>query len=70
VRLPLPREESRRDIARAVNAAIDIAGVPYGAHVRVLDMTGISTPGGRYPDALTVGDLKRIVRRPDGIHLE
>ena len=69
LRLPLPREKSRQEIARAVNAAIDVAAVPYGAHVRVLDMTRIFTPGGRYRDTLTVGGSKRIVRRPDGIHL-
>ena len=69
LRLPLPRERSRQEIARAVNAAIDVAAVPYGAHVRVLDMTRIFTPGGRYRDTLTLNGSKRIVRKPDGIHL-
>lgn len=69
LRLPLPREKSRQEIARAVNAAIDVAVVPYGAHVRVLDMTRVFTPAGRYRDTMTVGGERRIVRRPDGIHL-
>ncbi|HEV2723394.1 MAG TPA: GDSL-type esterase/lipase family protein [Thermoleophilaceae bacterium] len=69
LRLPLPREKSRQKIARAVNAAIDVAAVPYGAHVRVLDMTRIFTPGGRYRATMTVDGSRRIVRRPDGIHL-
>jgi hypothetical protein len=69
LRLPLPREKSRQEIARAVNAAIDVAVVPYGAHVRVLDLTSVFTPGGRYRDAMTIDGERRIVRRPDGIHL-
>ena len=69
VRLPLPRDKTRQEIARAVNAAIDVAAVPYGAHVRVLDMTRVFTPGGRYRDTMTVDGERRIVRRPDGIHL-
>jgi len=69
LRLPLPRDKGRQEIARAVNAAIDVAAVPYAAHVRVLDMTQTFTPGGRYRDTMTVNGGKRIVRRPDGIHL-
>jgi lysophospholipase L1-like esterase len=69
LRLPLPREKSRQEIVRAVNAAIDVAAVPYGAHVRVLDLTRVFTPGGRYRAAMSVGGERRIVRRPDGIHL-
>ena len=67
--LPFPRLGKRQQIARAVNASIDVASVPYRAQVRVLDMVPIFTPGGRYRDAMTVGGRKQIVREPDGIHL-
>lgn len=69
LRLPLPRERSRQEIVRAVNAAIDVAVVPYGAHVRVLDLTRVFTPGGRYRASMRIEGELRIVRRPDGIHL-
>jgi lysophospholipase L1-like esterase len=59
LRLPLPRDKGRQQMA----------AVPYAAHVRVLDMTQTFTPGGRYRDTMTVNGGKRIVRRPDGIHL-
>jgi lysophospholipase L1-like esterase len=67
--LPFPRDGARQQVARAVNAAIDVASVPYRADVRVLDMAPIFTPGGRYRDAMTVGGRKQIVREADGIHL-
>jgi hypothetical protein len=67
--LPAPRESDRQRIARAVNAAIEVAAQPYRAHVRVLDMEALFTPGGRYRDAMTVGGRPQIVREPDGIHL-
>ena len=67
--LPAPRENDRQRIARAVNAAIEVAAQPYRAHVRVLDMEALFTPGGRYRDAMTVGGRPQIVREPDGIHL-
>ena len=69
LRLPLPRERSRQEIVRAVNEAIDVAAVPYGAHVRVLDLTRVFTPGGRYRASMSVDGERRIVRKPDGIHL-
>ena len=67
--LPLPRDPARQRIARSVNAAIAVAAQPFRAHVRVLDMTGLFTPGGRYRAAMGVGGRDTIVRRPDGIHL-
>ena len=67
--LPAPREDDRQTIARAVNAAIEVAAQPYRAHVRVLDMEALFTPGGRYRDAMAVGGRSQIVREPDGIHL-
>lgn len=67
--LPLPREAARARIARAVNAAIEVAASAYGAQVHVLDMAGRFTPGGRYRDAMTVGGEDTIVRQADGVHL-
>ena len=67
--LPLPRDEARQEIARAVNAAIAVAAQPMRIHVRVLDMTALFTPGGRYRAAMDVGGRNTIVRRSDGIHL-
>lgn len=67
--LPLPRDPARQEIARSVNAAILAAAQPYRAQVRVLDMTEVFTPGGRYRAAMDVEGRSTIVRDPDGIHL-
>jgi hypothetical protein len=67
--LPIPRDGDLAEVARAVNAAIEVAAEPFRAQVRVLDMTSLFTPGGRYRDAMTVDGRKQIVRDPDGIHL-
>jgi lysophospholipase L1-like esterase len=67
--LPAPRDSDRQEIARAVNAAIEVAAQPYRAHVRVLDMEALFTPGGDYRDSMPVGGRSQIVREPDGIHL-
>ncbi len=67
--LPLPRDSRRQEIARAVNAAIAVAAQPFRSQVRVVDMTSVFTPGGRYRAAQAVGGRETIVRRPDGIHL-
>ena len=67
--LPLPRAKSGQAIARAVNAAIAVAAQPFRSHVRVLDMTSVFTPGGRFRAAQDIGGRATIVRRPDGIHL-
>lgn len=67
--LPLPRIASRQKVARAVNAAIAVAAQPFRSQVRVLDMTDVFTPGGRYRAAMMVDGRETLVRRPDGIHL-
>jgi lysophospholipase L1-like esterase len=69
LKLALPREGDRQEIARAVNEAIDVAARKYPSEVRVLDMAKTFTPGGRYRDAMDVSGQKRLVRDPDGIHL-
>jgi lysophospholipase L1-like esterase len=66
--LPLPRDGDMAEIARSVNAAIEVAAQPFRAHVRVLDMAELFTPDG-YRDAMTVDGRRRIVRDADGIHL-
>lgn len=67
--LPGPRSAARQRISRSVNAAIAVAAQPYRAQVRVLDMATLFTPGGRYHEALTIDGTPRIVRQPDGVHL-
>lgn len=67
--LPLPRDERRQEIARAVNAAIRVAAAPYRAQVRVVDMTELFTPGGRYRESMEVDGEEELVREADGIHL-
>ena len=67
--LPLPRDPARQKIARSVNAAILAAAQPYRAQVRVLDMSALFTPGGKYRASMDVGGRDTIVREPDGIHL-
>ena len=67
--LPLPRDRERQTVARAVNAAVRAAAAPYRAQVRVLDMTTLFTPDGRYRESMEVDGRTELVREPDGIHL-
>jgi lysophospholipase L1-like esterase len=67
--LPIPRDKDLAEVARSVNAAIRVAAEPYRAQVRVLDMTELFTPDGRYRDAMTIDGRRQIVREGDGIHL-
>jgi lysophospholipase L1-like esterase len=67
--LPIPRDDDLAEVARTVNAAIEVAAQPFRAQVRVLDMAELFTPDGRYRDAMTVDGRRRIVRDADGIHL-
>ncbi|MCK9250470.1 MAG: GDSL-type esterase/lipase family protein [Solirubrobacteraceae bacterium] len=67
--LPLPRSDERREVARAVNAGIRVAGEAYRRQVRVIDLAEAFTPGGRYRDAMTIDGRERVVRESDGIHL-
>jgi hypothetical protein len=67
--LPATRDDDLARVARTVNAAIEVAAQPFRAHVRVLDMAELFTPGDRYRDAMTVDGRRRIVRDADGIHL-
>jgi lysophospholipase L1-like esterase len=67
--LPTARDGARNKIIRVVNQAIRVAAGAYGAAVRLVDIPGILTPGGRYRDAMTVDGREQIVRDPDGVHL-
>jgi hypothetical protein len=67
--LPYPRSAIRQKIARTVNAAITAAAAPYRAQVRILDMTALFTPRGKYRSAMPINGRSTIVRMPDGIHL-
>jgi hypothetical protein len=67
--LPLPRDPRRQAVARAVNAAVDVASVPFRSQVRVIDLEQTFTPGGRYRASMSVDGRDRVVREPDGIHL-
>jgi hypothetical protein len=67
--LPTPRDGDLAEVARTVNAAIEVAAQPFRAHVRVLDMAELFTPGRRYRDAMPLDGRQRIVRDADGIHL-
>ena len=66
--LPAPRGR-RAEVARVVNRALAVAAAPYRRDVRIVDLVPRFTPGGRYRDAIRVGGRRRVVREPDGIHL-
>jgi hypothetical protein len=63
--LPTPRGKDRQEVARTVNAAIQVAAEPLRSTVRVFDTVPIFTPGAKYRDAMN----GKIVRQADGIHL-
>ena len=63
--IPTPRDGDLAEITRAVNAAIDVASVPFRAQVRVIDLGDVFTPDDRFESSLD----GEIVREPDGLHL-
>jgi lysophospholipase L1-like esterase len=67
--LPAPRDPARQKISRAVNQALVVAAQPFRAQVRILDMSALFTPGGKFRSSMRVGGRDKIVRKPDGIHL-
>lgn len=69
VKLPAQRAKARQDIARVVNAAIEVAAQPYRSEVSVYDTIPTFTPGDKYRDSMDIGGKETIVRREDGIHL-
>ena len=64
-----PQDPDRQEISRAVNAGIFAAVAPYRAHVRIVDMIPIFTPGFRYRSSQEIDGEDTIVRESDGIHL-
>jgi hypothetical protein len=67
--LPTPREAARQTIARAVNAAIEVAAQPWADQVRVIDTVPTFTPGNIYRDSISIRGTQTIVRQADGVHL-
>jgi len=67
--VPLPRAKLRQKVQRTVNAAFEVAAQPWRSQVRLLDLTTVFTPNGRYRDAMKVHGRDQIVREPDGNHL-
>ena len=67
--VPLPRDGARQRVQRSVNAAFAVAAQPWRSQIRLLDLTNVFTPNGRYRDAMQVDGRKQIVREADGNHL-
>jgi len=67
--VPLPRDSTRQRVQRTVNAAFEVAAQPWRSQIRLLDLTTVFTPHGKYRDAMEVNGRKQIVREPDGNHL-
>ena len=67
--LPAQRDPDRAKIARTVNAAIRVAAGAFGAQVTVVDSNAIFSPDGKFRAAISVAGRDRVVRDPDGIHL-
>ncbi|MEV4423002.1 GDSL-type esterase/lipase family protein [Patulibacter sp. NPDC049589] len=67
--LPDARDAKRQEIVRAVNAGIRTAASLDRAHIRLVDLHQLFTPGSKYRDAMPVDGRDQIVRRSDGIHL-
>jgi hypothetical protein len=67
--LPTPRESARAQIAKVVNAAINVGAEPWRSQIRVIDTVPVFTPGERYRDSMTIDGQPTIVRESDGIHL-
>jgi hypothetical protein len=69
ITLPTPREQARQQIARVVNAAVEVAAEPWAEQVHIVDTVPTFTPGGVYRDAMPVDGRQTIIRQADGIHL-
>ncbi len=67
--LPAPRDPDRQKISRTVNLALQVAAQPFRAQVRIVDMNAVFTPGGRFRSSMAIDGNDKIVRKPDGIHL-
>ena len=68
ITVPTARAANRQGIGRVVNAAVRVAVQPWASQIRVIDTVPIFAPKG-YRDAMEIDGENRIVRNPDGIHL-
>ena len=59
MRIPTPRDDDVAEITRTVNASIDVASVPWRAHVRVIDLGAVFTPDGSFREAMDVDGRER-----------
>src|SRR6266487_1494016 len=66
--LPLAREARRSRDYALINAAARQAARAVPS-MRVVEVGERFTPGGRYRDSMTIDGRNRIVRQPDGVHL-
>ena len=67
--VPTTRNAKRWEISQVVNAAVEVAAVPWLSQVRLIDLVPIFTPGGVYRDSMDVDGEDTIVRESDGLHL-
>ena len=66
--LPLAREARRSRDYALINAAARQAARAVPS-MRVVEVGERFTPGGRYRDSMAIDGRNRIVRQPDGVHL-
>jgi hypothetical protein len=67
--LPAPRDPTRREVARVVNAADVVAAEPWQDDVDIINTVPVFTPGFVYRTAMPINGSETIVRESDGIHL-
>ncbi len=67
--LPAPRDADRAEVTGTVNRAIRVAAAGFGETVQLVDAAELFSPGFAYRDAMDVAGRARLVRDPDGIHL-
>jgi lysophospholipase L1-like esterase len=64
-----PRNPAAAKIEDLVNARVAHAAASFGGAVEIVDIQSTFTPGDAYRDAIDVDGQEKIVRQPDGIHL-
>jgi hypothetical protein len=69
LKIPLPRDPDRQEVAKVVNEAIEVGVQPWRSQIRVLETDPTFAPDGTYTDSIDVEGESTIVREGDGIHL-
>ena len=69
LKIPLPRDPDRQEVAKVVNEAIEVGVQPWRSQIRVLETDPTFAPDGTYTDSIEVDGESTIVREGDGIHL-